>query len=461
MAGRLVLGLALSLLTAVLMMVAFLGGAWPLVFVAFVPVFVASHRVLPFRYSGLAWGAAGALFTWAVVSRVLQGTSGSAWLLGLAAVAALTLAGYVHRWFHERTGYRWFVVGAPVAAAALAVAPEAPQVATWISMANMFYAHPLVLQPIHLLGMDFFNAMLIMVSTTVAAFLIPEARRHVRRWVPVTLALWLAWLGASAVMLESPRPTVRVAAVHLYSRGMYVRGDGPRILDRLDAMTRSAARGGAKLVVWHETVLPFDPRGSKYAPGLKQLTAETGVYLVTGFFTPRGLNQATVLTPDGRFLGAYGKQHPVTMLGERSHPTPVPVYRTDLGRLATIICYDLDFTDTSRDAARRGAELVAVPSWDWKSIAHLHYRNLVMRAIENRLTMIKADGGYDSAIIDPYGRILAKTVTPNGGDQVLVADVPLGAGQPLSRAREVFTYACVLAVLTTVALLIRSRRRTA
>ena len=42
---------------------------------------------------------------------------------------------------------------------------------------------------------------------------------------------------------------------------------------------------------------------------------------------------------------------------------------------------------------------------------------------------VKADGSFDSAIIDPYGRILALDVSPNGGEATLVAEVRLGSGK--------------------------------
>ena len=131
--------------------------------------------------------------------------------------------------------------------------------------------------------------------------------------------------------------------------------------------------------------------------------------------TPRGQrNEATVIAPDGRFLGVYGKQHPAIVFADDQTSLtrgPVPIYRTALGHLGTIICFDLDYTDTARTAARHGARLLAVPSWDPPGDATKHYDLLVFRAIEDRLTMVKADAAYDSAVIDPYGRILAKSVT--------------------------------------------------
>ncbi len=109
-----------------------------------------------------------------------------------------------------------------------------------------------------------------------------------------------------------------------------------------------------------------------------------------------------------------------------------PLYDTPFGRIGTIICYDLDFTDTTRRVTRNGAQLILVPSHDWPAIATKHYTHLVFRAVENRVAMAKADNsGNDSVIIDPYGRVIAGAITP-GGDrvgQVVIADVALGTGR--------------------------------
>lgn len=80
-------------------------------------------------------------------------------------------------------------------------------------------------------------------------------------------------------------------------------------------------------------------------------------------------------------------------------------------------------------AKAQGAQLIGVPSNDWGSIADKHYTHVVFRAVENRVAMVKADGGFDSAIIDPYGRIIALAAYSQGGEATLLADVPLGNGK--------------------------------
>ncbi|HEX6304529.1 MAG TPA: nitrilase-related carbon-nitrogen hydrolase [Anaerolineales bacterium] len=130
----------------------------------------------------------------------------------------------------------------------------------------------------------------------------------------------------------------------------------------------------------------------------------------------------------------FSKDHPTVFLGETHTSLGVyPVYDTALGRLATIICYDLDFIDTARKMARNGAQIIAAPSLDGPSLAVQHYAMAVFRAIENRVTIIKSDSsGSDSVIVDPYGRILASAITPEGGEAVLVTDAPLGTVDTLT-----------------------------
>ena len=49
--------------------------------------------------------------------------------------------------------------------------------------------------------------------------------------------------------------------------------------------------------------------------------------------------------------------------------------------------------------------------------------------------MVKADGSFDSAIINPFGQILALAVSPDGVEATLVSDVPIGTGRPTIAAR--------------------------
>jgi apolipoprotein N-acyltransferase len=172
--------------------------------------------------------------------------------------------------------------------------------------------------------------------------------------------------------------------------------------------------------------IDWDPQVERTSE-LRELASESGAYLAIAYFVRTSehslRNEATVISPQDEFLEIYGKDHPVRFNGELDTSLGIyPVYDTPLGRLATIICYDMDFTDTSRKMAQAGAQVIAAPSLDAPAIATRHYAHLVFQAIENRVSLIKSDSsGSDSAIIDLYRRILEKAVTPTGGEAVLVS----------------------------------------
>jgi len=287
--------------------------------------------------------------------------------------------------------------------------------------------------------------------------------RLARNWLIGISFLLAAWIGLSLTLTEYETrntPHVRVAAIQPAFKIKSEAG-----LQKMYDLTRQAAAQGAQLVVWHEGALPFDPQ-AEHSDELRALVAKTGTHLVIGYAveTGQGLrNEVTVLTPEGEFPGVYGKDHPVAFAGETSLTRGTyPVYETPFGRLGTIICYDLDFTDTARKVARNGAQLITVPSFDWPEVAAKHYSHIVFRAVENRVAMIKADVAFDSAIVDPYGRILERAVTPRPEQAILVADMSLGtADAPAIRLGDWVGWLCLVGMVILATLDVVTARRVA
>lgn len=433
---RVVGGIALAILTPALIALAnppF--GIWPLVFVAFVPMVVAQHRVLPRRWSSLAIGIGiGGAFAVHLSPGLADGEVAIVYQLMPLYLAAIAAGLAWHsRGFQERTGHRWLAISFPVAFTAIEFLRSSGTETfggTWGFQAYALWRHPLLLQPISVFGITGLHLLIFVVNWTVAAAVL---RTHAwRRNLAVVATIAVAWVAAGALMIDSAPATLRVAAVQ---NGLVNdAGNADARLDRYVAQTRDAAARGARIVVWNEAGLRFDPQ-REHTDELRALAAETNAYLVLGYHIdePGGKvrNATTLLAPDGRFLGVYGKDHPGTFAGDvNDFQGTFPVYDTEVGHIATIICYDLDYTDTARIMTRGGARFIATPSSDVPAIARTHYTHLVFRAIENRVSMAKADSRFDSAIIDPWGRVVASTVDPNGRTQTtLVADVPLGSGR--------------------------------
>jgi predicted amidohydrolase len=144
---------------------------------------------------------------------------------------------------------------------------------------------------------------------------------------------------------------------------------------------REAAGAGAEIVVLPElarTGSAFssiaeaagraEPADGPTATELSRLAAEFGLVLVFGFVevNPAGERpyNSLMIIDRGDPLAVYRKAHlwdSEKLIFEPGSARP-PVADTSAGRLAAMICYDLEFPEMVRDVAVRGAQLIAVPA---------------------------------------------------------------------------------------------------
>jgi apolipoprotein N-acyltransferase len=460
---RIIAGVALAVGSGVLAAACAGPQRVPLIWIAFAPAIVAQHRILPRRLSALGLAIAVAVYLQGYLGPLVASVNreGSlplyyryvAVFFGLLVLAL----GWRSRDFHERTGYRWFVLATPLTWAAIDFVRTLLPVQAGASgafVANALYDHPLLIQPISIFTMHALNLLVLVTNWTAALGVIALIdrrwtvapvmvlrRRAILALTAVAVVL-TGWVGLSAAMLRNPKPAVRVAAVQSVGRS-------PATIAQNIAMTKQAAADGAQLVVWHEAGWGSDPRPSGGGV-LAQVARENHVYLVVGWYTEpasnRGYNEATVFAPDGHIIGTYGKMHPVTILGERSDENGMfPRMVTPFGRLGAIICADLDYTDSAQHWGSLGTGILAVPSNDVG--VKDHYTRIALRAVENRMSIVKADGGNDSAIVDPYGRIVKSIVLQHKGTALLVGDVAVGSGRTfVSRVGDWFGWVLLAGV---------------
>ena len=121
-ARRILAALGFAVLSGVLATLAFEPfGLWPLIFVAFVPMVVAQHRVSPAGWSGVVVGVGvGTYFAGQLSVGLHQDSVAVVFQLFPLYVGAFAAAvAWRSRLFQERTAYRWFILSVPVAWVAL------------------------------------------------------------------------------------------------------------------------------------------------------------------------------------------------------------------------------------------------------------------------------------------------------------------------------------------------------
>ena len=254
-----------------------------------------------------------------------------------------------------------------------------------------------------------------------------------------------------------------------------VAGDVAANLSKIERFCRSAAAGGAQLVVFPEAAttgyflgdrlrqLAEAPDGPS-AARLSALARECAVHLAVGAYTRDGDDiraSQYVFGPDGKRLALYHKAH--LFAGEREMCRPgdeAVVVETALGRLGLTICYDLVFPDYVRRLVTLGADII-VNSTNWISDAYQRevwgwtgptaQSLAAVRALENGTIVAMADRAgrerldlpgivFDSlghsCVAGPSGRILASL---GAGEGLAIADVALTADD-LAKWRSIATY---------------------
>jgi len=147
------------------------------------------------------------------------------------------------------------------------------------------------------------------------------------------------------------------------------------------------------------------------------------VNLVFGMVERAGdmlFNTAVLIDRSGNIAGKYHKvQLPITDASAGLMPgDSVPVFDTDFGKVALLICQDIWFPEPAREAALKGAELLLVPIWGGKT-ALVH-----ARAVENGIYLAASGYDYASEVVNPIGSVLASVII-DAGPRVAVADIDL------------------------------------
>ena len=173
--------------------------------------------------------------------------------------------------------------------------------------------------------------------------------------------------------------TVKIAGIVL----KWIRTDKEANLCRAEAMIREAAARGAQIVCTTECFLdgyaiadksiPLDqyralgepiPDGPCYKR-LADLARELKILLVAGMLEADGearCNTTVVISPEGRLLGKYRKQHLEHELARNRPGTESPVFDTPYGRIGVMICADRRLPEIAGRLKEQGADFFLCPS---------------------------------------------------------------------------------------------------
>ena len=220
----------------------------------------------------------------------------------------------------------------------------------------------------------------------------------------------------------------------------------------LEFVERAAAQG-ARLVVLPElanTGYVFESREEAFAlaeevpsgPTCKawmEIAHRHGLHLVAGINERDGqalYNAAVVIGPSGH-VGTFRKMHLWAAENLFFEPGNLgfPVFKTPLGRIGTIICYDGWFPESYRLCALQGADIVCIPT-NWVPIPGQDEKR---EAMANILCMAAAH--TNSMFVAAADRVGVERGQPFIGQSLIVSYTGWPIGGPAGPEREEIIYA--------------------
>lgn len=258
----------------------------------------------------------------------------------------------------------------------------------------------------------------------------------------LSLTVWGAWRRTQLAALP-PAHRLRVALIqgNIEQDKKWRPEFQEATIARYEQLTRQAVAQGVDLVIWPETAVPFFFQSDvTYQGRLLALVSETKTPLLFGSpaFKQNGLevtlfNRAYLVSSTAQVLGYYDKMQLapfgeyipfhdsllffldklVEGIGDFAAGTVPTIFPLAGNKFGVLICYEGIFPDLARRFVAEGAEfLVNITNDAWFGRTSAPYQHLIMeamRAVENRVPLLRAANTGFSAVVEPDGRVRVRT----------------------------------------------------
>lgn len=429
--------------------------AWPLSFVALVPLIIALRGQTARRAAGLGWVSGFTMnmlgFSWLLdMLKVFSGFPMPLCFLFMTLLCAyqggrIALCG----WLHGRATARGWPAAPIFALAFVASELVYPLLFPWYFGASV-HNMPVFLQTADLGGP--YLVALVLIAANLAVAELVQARLDQR---PVDRRLVAA--GALSTTVAFAYGLFRVSSV---GRAMeaapaiqigIVQGDQP-LLGRRHALavhqrlTAELKNDGAELVVWSEAAVPRAFAEKSAEDDVRRVvTGSLGLPSIVGTIISRAstdpndarrhrlFNTALLADKDGKVLGRYDKQFLLAFgeylpfgesfpilyrwspnSGQFTPGTRIDALEWDGHRISAFICYEDILPDFVNKVVRHGNPdlLVNLTNDSWfgdSSEPWEHFALAKLRAVEHRRFLVRATNSGVSGIIDALGRVVVQS----------------------------------------------------
>lgn len=345
--------------------------------------------------------------------------------------------------------------------------------ASWGVAAYTMHDNVSLIQTVSLFGLAGLSFLIYWVNVSIADIIVTRRFSISTLQLPTATLLFLVIFGA--VRYDSSKAsgieTITVAAVGTDSKASGLPLPTKEITEHtrtaLFNRTRTAAEGGANIISWNEAAIFIMPEDeNEWITSIRELAAELNITLVASYVVPispsplRYENKYQFIDSSGNIAHTYLKHQPVPGEPAVQGKSPLTVADINGTKVAAAICYDYDFPYLAKGYGELGADMVMLPSSDWRGIDPVHTEMAAFRAVEQGHSVLRSTRFGLSAAITPYGEMVSQMSSFDGHDKIMYSQLPTkGVTTLYSIIQDSFVYLCIGFLLAFIAIASRSKRK--
>jgi apolipoprotein N-acyltransferase len=201
------------------------------------------------------------------------------------------------------------------------------------------------------------------------------------------------------------------------------------VYERYLQATVREAQAGAQIVVWPEVAIEgYREDLDAVLVRAQDIARQEGIYLAVGLnvigpnMGSEGENRLVIIDPLGEVVVNQLKYGCTAI---HMYDFNIPTIDTPYGRLAGVICCDIDFPYVIRQVSQKGVDILLNPSFEPTSENIIaHSQMAPFSAIANGMSIFRPTSMGISLAIDPYGRILGSMDATRVDERVFVVQLP-------------------------------------
>ncbi len=265
---------------------------------------------------------------------------------------------------------------------------------------------------------------------------------------------------------ELPRETIRVSVIqgNIAQHQKWETFYRDMILQKYIRLSRMASIDKPDLIVWPETALPGYLEEYNLYKQVSDFIKDVDISVLIGAprldsYNNAYYNSAVLFSRQGKVLNVYDKIHLVpfgeyiplkNVFGFLSRYYEIAgftkgeiytIFNLNNADFGVLICFEDAFESLVKTFVSRGADFminITNDAWFYDSAEpRQHLSASVFRAIENRVSFVRAANTGISGFIDPYGRVISKV--NKAGRQVCVEGFTT-ADIPIANQRSLYTH---------------------